>query len=59
MHKKKYFILLPPALIIGIILLYYLPTEDRAYVFLAPIAFWIIYYSWIYVEKRNTKRNIS
>ena len=55
MHKKKYFILLPPAVLVGIVLLYNLPTADRAYVFLAPLAFWIMYYGWIYIEKRKER----
>lgn len=52
-HKKKYFILLTPALIFGIFLAYYLPAEDKLYMLSIPIVFWIIYYSWIYVEKKN------
>ncbi len=56
MHRKKYFILLPPALIIGIFLLYYLSPEDRAYIFLAPFAFWIAYYIWIYIERKKIKQ---
>jgi hypothetical protein len=58
-QKQKYFILLPPALLLGIFLLYYLPAGDRSYVFLVPIVFWIIYYSWIYVEKKKKEINIK
>ncbi|GIN72354.1 hypothetical protein J14TS2_28290 [Bacillus sp. J14TS2] len=53
MHKRKYFVLLPFALIIGIFLLFCLPPGNWFYVFLVPIVFWLIYYSWIYLEKRK------
>ena len=55
MDKKKYFIVMPPGIIIGIFLLFYLPERDRTYVGLIPIIFWIIYYSWIYIEKRKKR----
>lgn len=56
MHKKKYFILMPPALIIGIFLIYYFPVSQKPYLFLIPLVFWIIYYTWIYFEKRHENR---
>ena len=52
MHTKKYWILFYPTVTIGILLLFSLPPEDRAYVFLAPIVFWILYYSWIHMENK-------
>ncbi|AIQ51042.1 hypothetical protein D3C75_300690 [compost metagenome] len=55
LHKKKYFILLPPFLILTIILAATLPYEKRYYTFLAILAFWITYYSWIYIEKKKQK----
>lgn len=53
MHIKKYLILMPPMLIIGLILLYYLPVTERHIVFLVPIIFLLIYYAWIYIERRR------
>lgn len=54
MQQKKYFILLPPFVIFGLILLFALPKQHLTYVFVAPIIFWIVYYSWIVVEKKRT-----
>ena len=55
-HKKKYFILMPPMLIIGLILFYFLPANQRSYVFLAPITLWLIYYTWIFIERKQKKK---
>lgn len=52
MHKNKYFILVIPVMIIGIFLIYYLPANQRFYVLLIPVIFWVIFYVWIYIEKR-------
>lgn len=54
-HKKKYFTLLPPFLILTIILAIALPSEKRFYAFFAIITFWISYYAWIYIERKRTK----
>ncbi|GIO36904.1 hypothetical protein J41TS12_17650 [Paenibacillus antibioticophila] len=53
MHKKKYFTLLPPFLLLTIILAFTLPSEKRFYAFFAIIAFWISYYAWIYIERKR------
>ncbi|MDF9842069.1 hypothetical protein M2105_003103 [Paenibacillus sp. PastF-1] len=56
-HKKKYFTLLPPFLILGIILAYNLPYNKRSYaLLLTTLAFWITYYTWIYIEKMKLKK---
>ncbi|MCZ1269129.1 hypothetical protein EIH79_30885 [Paenibacillus tundrae] len=54
--KKKYFILMPPMLIIGLLIMYFLPVNQRAYVFLVPIVFWLIYYIWVFVERKKYKK---
>lgn len=56
MHKNKYFILVIPVMIIGIFLIYYLPANQRSYVLLIPVIFWIIFYVWIYIEKRGKNK---
>lgn len=56
MHKQKYWLLLLPALFIGFFVLAFLPADKRHYVFIIPILFWIIYYTWIYLEKRIRNR---
>ena len=55
-HKKKYFILMPPMLIIGLLLFYFLPANQRPNVFLVPIVFWLIYYTWIFIERKQKKK---
>lgn len=55
MDKKKYFILFPPFLILGIVLIIILPDHRTFYAFLAILGFWITYYCWIFLEKK--KRN--
>ncbi len=57
MHKKKYFTLLPPFLLLAIILAFTLPEEKRSFAFLSTVAFWITYYIWIYIEKLIQKKN--
>jgi len=58
LHKKKYFTLSPPFLILGIILAFTLPYDKRSYALLATMmAFWITYYVWIYIEKLIQKKN--
>ena len=51
-HKKKYFIIFVPVLIIGLLLIYYLPANELTYLMLIPLIAWFIYYAWIYIEKR-------
>jgi len=55
-QKKKYFILMPPMLIIGLFLFYFLPVNQRPYVLLVPIVFWLIYYNWIFIERKQKKK---
>lgn len=57
MHKKKYFTLLPPFLILAIILTFTLPDDKKSFAILAMITFWITYYVWIYIEKQTQKKN--
>ena len=51
--NKKYWILMPPFLILTIASVIYLPQDYRPYSFLVVIIFWIIYYAWNYIEKKN------
>lgn len=57
MHKKKYFTLLPPFLLLAIILAFALPDDKKSLALLAMIAFWITYYVWVYIEKLIQKKN--
>lgn len=51
MHRKKYWTLLPPFLVIAIFLVYYLTQKLKH--------FTAVYYTWIYIEKKiNQKKSI-
>jgi len=51
---------MPPFLILTIVSVIYLPQDYRPYSFLVVITFWIVYYAWNYIEKRNlTKKLMS
>ncbi|MFD1737447.1 hypothetical protein ACFSCX_12865 [Bacillus salitolerans] len=52
MHKKKYFVLKLFMLVIGIILLFFLPVGQKHFVFIVPIVYWVIFYTWIYFVKK-------
>ena len=54
--KKYYFFVMPPMLIMGLFLLFYLPASQRPYVFLIPIIFWLIYYVWVFIEKKESQK---
>lgn len=56
MHKQKYFILILPFITIGLFLLYILPADRRYYLFLVPAVFWLVYYSWIFIERKQKER---
>lgn len=53
MHLKKYLILIAPFLILTFILFFTLSYEKRFYAFIPVFAFWITYYTWIYIEKKR------
>lgn len=57
MHKKKYFILLIPAILVFAFLLYYLPTGSKQYSIIVPLVFWIVYYIWVGIEKKTSSSN--
>jgi hypothetical protein len=52
MHRKKYWLLLPPFLIVGILLIIYLPDNQNFWALCVPLGFWAVYYGWIYMEKK-------
>lgn len=51
--KKKYLILMLSTLVIGILLLFFLPEEQKLYVFFLPIFMWIVYSILIYIEQKQ------
>ena len=56
MHKKKYLLLIVPAVLLSALGFTFLPTEIKSYSFLLPILAWIAYYFWIYFEKKNQNK---
>ncbi|SHF98803.1 hypothetical protein [Ornithinibacillus halophilus] len=59
MHWKKYAILTPPFLLIGIFLIAFLPIEQRYYAFIVVLIFWVFYYAWVLIEKKRKKDDIE
>lgn len=55
--NKKYWILMPPFLILTMALFIYLPQVYKLYSFSAIITFWIIYHSWNYIENKKLSKN--
>ena len=56
MHWKKYAILIPPFLLIGVLLITYLPPDQKHYVMLFSLLFWVAYYTWIAIEEKKEER---
>ncbi|MBD8068825.1 hypothetical protein [Bacillus sp. PS06] len=54
--RKKYLILMLPALIIATTLFIYLPTDKKGFSTFVILAAWVIYYSWLYIKKRETTK---
>lgn len=59
MDWKKYAILLPPFLLIGIVSLIYLPSGQRQYAIGVPLVFWVVYYTWCYFDEKSNRDNIN
>ena len=55
LKNKKYWVLMPPFLILTLVLIVYSPTEYRAYSFTPVVVFWIVYYIWSYIGKGNSR----
>lgn len=51
--NKRYWILLPPFLIIGISLIIYLPPNLKPIAILTALVFWIVYYTWDYLSRNK------
>lgn len=57
--NKRYWILMPPTLLIGISLIIFIPNNDGfPYAFSSLVLFWIVYYTCTYyAEKKNNRQN--
>ncbi|ASF39092.1 hypothetical protein CEH05_08175 [Halobacillus halophilus] len=56
--NKRYWILMPPFLLMTVLLVIFLPIEYRWYSFLPIVVFWMVYYIWnYYSEKDNNMQN--
>jgi hypothetical protein len=51
--NKRYWILLPLFLIIGMILIIYLPHNFKPLAILTALVFWGVYYVWNYFAKKE------
>jgi len=56
--NKRYWILMPPSLLIYISLIILMPDNKGILYGLLVIAlFWIVYYTWTYYAEKNSKKN--
>ncbi|RRJ66155.1 hypothetical protein EHV15_26995 [Paenibacillus oralis] len=51
--NKKYWILLPPFFVAGILLVIYLPQKFKPLALVVSLLFWATYYTWTYMAKNN------
>lgn len=54
--NKKYWLLMPPVLILGIVLILFLPPEKNFIPLSLPIVFWCIYYVWKHYEQDRERK---
>lgn len=47
---------MPPFLIIGFILVLYLPQKLKPFAILTALVFWIVYYTWNGLSKTNEEK---
>ncbi|WP_077617526.1 hypothetical protein [Bacillus sinesaloumensis] len=59
MHWKKYAMLLPPFVLIGLLLLFYLPTGQKHYAILVALVFWAVYYAWVCIDKKRGTEGVK
>ncbi|CAM4042075.1 Permease [Mesobacillus thioparans] len=53
MDTKIYWLLMPPFFLAGILLFVFLPKENWFLIFLLPLIFWGVYYSWVHSRRKN------
>ncbi|WP_368901641.1 hypothetical protein [Oceanobacillus oncorhynchi] len=54
--NKRYWILMPPSLLISISLIIFIPeNKGILYAFVVIALFWIVYYTWTYYVKKNSR----
>ncbi len=53
--NKKYWILMPPFLLLAILLILFLPTDLKPYSIISVLIFWVTYYIWNYADKKQNK----
>lgn len=52
-RNKKYWILLPPFLVIVVILAFWLPPKQKPLTLFVVLVFWVVYYLWDSFDKNN------
>ncbi|WP_112181976.1 MULTISPECIES: hypothetical protein [Paraliobacillus] len=57
MHWRKLALLLPPFILIGYLLITYLPDTLSQYSIVIAILFWVIYYGWVFIEEKNKEKS--
>ncbi|WP_080844845.1 hypothetical protein [Cytobacillus gottheilii] len=57
--SKRYWLLMPPFLIVGILLVIFLPQHLKPIGTLIGLPFWIVYYTWNYLSEKNIKKEAN
>lgn len=55
LDKKKYFMIMVPALILGFLFQFFVPSEQRYLGIVFILAGGVIYYLWVHIEKDKQK----
>jgi len=53
MYSKKYWLLMPPFFLCGLLLFVVLPVEKIPFIFGVPLIFWAVYYGWGKRDRKN------
>ncbi|WP_377890262.1 hypothetical protein [Alkalihalobacillus sp. R86527] len=56
-RNKRYWILMPPFLIVTLLLFRILPDDMQKYSVLVILPFWVIYYAWNYYAIKKINQN--
>ena len=54
--NKRYWILILPTILIGMMILMYEPPYYQLYICLLLVGFWLIYYTWNHYSKQSKEQ---
>lgn len=53
LKSRIYWTLLPYAVIISLVFIFIFPKNGFVYAYIMLIVFWIVYYTWTYIDKKQ------